>query len=254
MLTNLEKEMRDSLIIVRDDLESRAKDGQEYDGKLLLKINYAITDADLKEQKKGKTTRGRFITFEGPEGAGKSTICAELARIFDNIVLVREPGATTIGEKIRDMVHHDEMPDRSELLLFEAARACLVDTVIKPALKSGKNVLCDRFYDSTTAYQGYGRGLPIDEIQLLNEIATDGLIPDLTILFDIDPVLGMQRKGKATDRIEAAGSEFHQRVRDGYLKMAEDDKNRFIVIDACKPIDQVLENVKAIVELTINER
>jgi dTMP kinase len=191
--------------------------------------------------------KGFFITFEGPEGAGKSSVCDGIAKAFGNVILVREPGATTIGEKIRDMVHHDEMPDRSELLLFEASRACLVDTVIKPALDSGKNVICDRFYDSTTAYQGYGRGLPVDQIHLLNHIATDGLVPDLTILFDIDPELGMKRKGKATDRIEAAGAEFHQRVREGYLKIAESDKNRFIVIDASQSMEKVLERVKNIV-------
>lgn len=190
---------------------------------------------------------GVFITFEGPEGAGKSTICAEIAKVFDNIVLIREPGATTIGEKIREMVHHDEMPDRSELLLFEAARACLVDTVIKPALASGKNVICDRFYDSTTAYQGYGRGIPIDQISYLNDLAADGLVPDITFLFDIDPVLGMERKGKATDRIEAAGETFHQKVRDGYLKIAAENYNRFIIIDAAKSVDDVLELVKNVI-------
>jgi len=198
--------------------------------------------------------QGKFITFEGPEGAGKSSVCAEIAKLFNNIIFVREPGATTIGEKIRDMVHHDEMPDRSELLLFEAARACLVDTVIQPALKSGKNVICDRFYDSTTAYQGYGRGLPIEQIKQLNFIATDGLTPDITFLFDIDPVLGMKRKGKATDRIEAAGIEFHQRVRNGYLQTAVEYKNRFVVIDASQPIEQVVDCVQAMISVMINKR
>lgn len=186
--------------------------------------------------------QGVFITFEGPEGAGKSSVCEMISRYFDNILLIREPGATTIGEKIRDMIHHDEMPDISELLLFEAARACLVQTVIKPALESGKIVICDRFYDSTTAYQGYGRGINLDTIKFLNRLASE-LTPDLTILFDLDPVVGMKRKGKPTDRIESAGMDFHNRVRNGYLQIAKDNPQRFVVVNAEDEQDIVVRNV-----------
>jgi dTMP kinase len=186
--------------------------------------------------------QGVFITFEGPEGAGKSSVCEMISRYFDNILLIREPGATTIGEKIRDMIHHDEMPDISELLLFEAARACLVQTVIKPALESGKIVICDRFYDSTTAYQGYGRGINLDTIKFLNRLASE-LTPDLTILFDLDPVIGMKRKGKPTDRIESAGMDFHNRVRNGYLQIAKDNPQRFVVVNAEDEQDIVVRNV-----------
>ena len=194
--------------------------------------------------------KGWFITFEGPEGAGKSSACAAVLAAFPslNIKSVREPGSTELGEKIRTLVHNEEMPDRSELMLFEAARACLVDTVISPALWAGTHVLCDRFYDSTTAYQGYGRGLPLMDISIMNSMATSDLKPDITILFDIDPKIGMTRKGKATDRIEAAGEDFHNKVRNGFLAIAKAAPSRVKVVDASRPIEDVSEDVIAILE------
>ena len=189
--------------------------------------------------------RGSFITLEGPEGAGKSSARQSIISMFpsQDIIIVREPGSTPLGEKIREMVHNDDMPDRSELLLFEAARACIVDAVIVPALKDGKCVVCDRFYDSTTAYQGFGRGIALDDIRQLNSLATEGLDPDLTIMFDIDPKIGMTRKGKATDRIESAGEEFHDRVRNGFLEIAKANPERCTVIDASAPQSVVADTI-----------
>ena len=195
---------------------------------------------------------GKFVTFEGPEGGGKSSVIREVIGAFSgsvDILGVREPGSTTLGEKIRGILQTEEMPDRSELMLFEAARACIVDTVIKPALDRGTSVACDRFSDSTVAYQGYGRGLPFRDIDSMNRIATTGLTPDLTILLDIDPMVGMARKGKPSDRIESAGMDFHVRVRKGFLEMAEANPGRFRVVDASKPLEEVVEAVVGVLKV-----
>ena len=192
---------------------------------------------------------GKFVTFEGPEGSGKSTACKTIIEIFGNkgILAVREPGSTPLGEKIRAILQSEKMPDRTELLLFEAARAAVVENTISPALKSGKSVFCDRFYDSTVAYQGYGRGMQFTDIAFLNKFATKGLDPDVTFLFDVDPEVGMARRGKPTDRIEAAGIKFHRKVRNGYLDMAKGNP-RFRIIDASKSADIVAETVAKIIE------
>ena len=199
--------------------------------------------------------RGHFITFEGPEGAGKSSVCkAVIAAFNEDILLVREPGSTNIGEKIRNILLTENMPPVAELMLFEAARTCIVEKVISPALNSGRHVLCDRFYDSSTAYQGYGRGISPLSVQSLNNIATGGLTPELTILFDIDPEKGMLRKGKATDVIESAGMEFHKRVRHGFLKIAWEQPERFIIVDASMPLDEVIEQVLGIMAIRFGWR
>lgn len=200
---------------------------------------------------------GKLVTLEGPEGGGKSTACANIIKAFaaTSILLLREPGSTPVGEKIRAILKSndpaDQIPDRAELMLFEAARACIVDQVILPALNAGNSVLCDRFFDSTMAYQGYGRGVDRQIISDMNQVATNGLVPDLTIVFDIPPAVGLTRKGKETDRIEAAGIEFHKRVRDGFLIMANREPSRFRVIDASRPVEEVTAKVCEILKISV---
>lgn len=197
--------------------------------------------------------RGRFITFEGGEGCGKSTQVRRLAEHLASkgieVVLTREPGGTRLAELIRGLLkdeREDPPCDRSELLLFLAARAQLVRNVIEPALASGKWVLSDRFSDSTFAYQGYGRGLPLDVLRLANDFACDGLKPDLTLLLDVRSevaVARIRRREAATntsaDRIEQAGDGFHSRLRAGFLEMAKAEPERIKVIDANGSPDDV---------------
>lgn len=183
---------------------------------------------------------GLFVTFEGGEGSGKSTQIESLARALRAAGLpvrtLREPGGTAVGEAVRAVLldtAHDAMSDRAELLLYEAARAQLVEEVIRPALDAGEIVLCDRYADSTTAYQGHGRGLDLAEIERLNAIATGGLIPDRTLLLDIDPAVGLKRATGATgaDRLEREALAFHERVRAGFLAIASAERQRVRVID-----------------------
>lgn len=204
---------------------------------------------------------GRFITFEGPEGGGKSTqvqALAEALRAEGRTVLVtREPGGTPLAEKIRGLVR-DERADppvaRSEVLLFLAARAQVVAEVIRPALARGEWVLCDRFADSTFAYQGYGRGIAVDLLRHFNDFATEGLVPDLTVLLDVPPEVSRARlaareaaTATAADRIEQAGAEFHARLRMGFLELAKAEPARFAVIDASRPLAEVSRQVLAAV-------
>lgn len=197
--------------------------------------------------------RGRFITFEGGEGCGKSTQIKRLAEHLSSkgveTVLTREPGGTRLAELIRGLLkdeRQDPPCDRSELLLFLAARAQLVRNVIEPALAAGKWVLSDRFSDSTFAYQGYGRGLPLDVLRIANDFACEGLKPDLTLLLDVRPEVAaarMRRREAATntsaDRIEQAGDGFHSRLRAGFLEMAKAEPGRIKVIDANGSPDDV---------------
>lgn len=197
--------------------------------------------------------RGRFVTFEGGEGCGKSTQVKRLAEHLRSkgveVVLTREPGGTRLAELIRGLLkdeREDPPCDRSELLLFLAARAQLVRNVIVPALDSGKWVLSDRFSDSTFAYQGYGRGLPLDSLRLMNCFACEGLKPDLTLLLDVRPDVAaarMRRREAATntsaDRIELAGDDFHSRLRAGFLELAKAEPDRMKVIDANGSSDEV---------------
>ena len=201
--------------------------------------------------------RGKFITFEGGEGCGKSTqvkrLKEALERIGVEVVLTREPGGTVLSEEIRRLIkdQDDDPPcDRSELLLFLAARAQLVRNVIRPALAAGKWVVSDRFSDSTKAYQGYGRGLPLDVIETVNAFACEGLRPDLTILLDVTPETSrarMRRREGATntaaDRIERAGDEFHARLRRGFAEMAAAEPERIKVVDANGGVEDVWEAV-----------
>jgi len=201
--------------------------------------------------------RGRFITFEGGEGCGKSTQVLRLKSALEGegrkVLLTREPGGTRLAELIRGLLKdetEDPPCDRAELLLFLAARAQLVRNVIRPALESGTWVVSDRFSDSTFAYQGYGRGLPLDVLRLANDFACEGLTPDFTVLLDVPPEVAaarMRRREKATstsaDRIESAGDEFHARLRAGFLELARREPERIAVVDASGSPDEVWENV-----------
>ena len=202
-------------------------------------------------------TRGKFITFEGGEGCGKSTQIKRLKDALEKdgieVVLTREPGGTWLSEEIRHLIKDqatDAPCDRSELLLFLAARAQLVKNVIRPALEAGKWVLSDRFSDSTIAYQGYGRGLPLDDLRRMNDFACNGLKPDLTLLLDVTPETARARMrgreaatGTAADRIEQAGEEFHARLRTGFAALAKAEPDRIVTIDANGTTDEVWELV-----------
>jgi dTMP kinase len=206
--------------------------------------------------------RGKFITFEGPEGGGKSTQVQTLAEWLrkqgKKVVVTREPGGTRMSELIRSLVR-DEMEDppvtRCEVLLFLAARAQVVSQVIRPALARGEWVVCDRFADSTFAYQGYGRGIDVQLLKNFNDFVTEGLVPDLTILLDVPPEVSRTRlaarqasTADTGDRIEAAGEMFHRRLREGFLELAKAEPKRFTVIDASKSIDKVAAAVQKTVQ------
>ena len=197
--------------------------------------------------------KGLFITFEGADGCGKTTQINLLKNYLENqgyqVVLTREPGAKGLGEKVREILLNYEgaVSDRCESFLFLADRAQNIDIIVNPAVNEGKIVLCDRHIDSTVAYQGYGRGLDIDRIKMLNNIATNGRKPDLTIIFDIDVETSMKRVGKEKDRMESAGIEFHNRVRDGYLKIAKEEPERIKVVNSIQTVNDVFEEVKKIV-------
>lgn len=198
--------------------------------------------------------KGLFITFEGADGCGKTTQIKLLNEYLTNkgyeTLLTREPGAKGLGEKIREILlnYDGEVSSNCESFLFLADRAQHVDCIIRPSLKKGSIVLCDRHTDSTVAYQGYGRGLDIDKINLLNEYATTGLKPDLTIVFDIDAETSLKRVGQNKDRMESAGLEFFKRVRNGFLEIAEKNPQRVKVINALDTIDNIHKQVVELVE------
>ena len=201
--------------------------------------------------------RGKFITFEGPEGGGKSTHVRELAEQLraegKTVLVTREPGGTRLAELIRGLVREevDDPPvTRCEVLLFIAARAQVVSEVIRPALARGEWVICDRFADSTFAYQGYGRGIDVGLLKNFNDFATEGLVPDLTILLDVPPETSKARLAErqaatatSADRIEQAGDMFHRRLRDGFLELAKAEPDRFVVIDSSGPREEVSDRV-----------
>ena len=190
--------------------------------------------------------RGMFITFEGPEGSGKST---QIRMLYERLhacglptLLTREPGGTPTGEAIRRLLQHDvadaDMAHRTEVLLFCASRAQIVEQVIRPALGQGSWVLCDRFTDSTLAYQGYGRGFALEDLRALNRFATGGLVPDLTVLLDIPVDESFRRiasRTSETDRIERTERVFHERLRTGYLELAAAEPARFRVLSSARP-------------------
>ncbi|MCM3444347.1 dTMP kinase [Metabacillus halosaccharovorans] len=199
--------------------------------------------------------KGKFITFEGPEGAGKTSVLellmTELSGTEMEMIFTREPGGIHISEKIREVIlnkEHTEMDSRTEALLYAAARRQhLVERVV-PAIESGKIVLCDRFIDSSLAYQGYARGLGIEEVLSINEFAINGLMPDLTFYFKIDPKVGLQRISKSSEReknrLDLEELSFHQKVQEGYEKVIDMFPERIVVIDAEKSLEEVVAEVK----------
>jgi dTMP kinase len=198
-----------------------------------------------------------FITIEGPDGSGKTSqvipLSEYLTRRGHQVLITREPGGTAIGDQIRQVLSdlkNTGMHPRSETLLFLAARAQLVEQIIRPHLENGFIVLCDRYADSTMAYQGYGHQNDLQQISSLINFATGGLKPDLTLLLDMDAETGLRRKAQGTEwnRLDAYSLEFHQRVRQGYLALAEAEPDRWMVIDADRPTEEVQEAIRQAVE------
>lgn len=198
-----------------------------------------------------------FITLEGPEGSGKTSQLAPLVQYLRErgyaVFPTREPGGTSIGEQIRAVIHdlkNVEMHPRTETLLYQAARAQIVEEVFKPRLAAGEVVISDRYYDSTIAYQGYGHRQDLEQVRALVRYATGGLAPDLTFLLDVDVEDGLRRKtrnGSEWNRLDAYTLEFHQRVRTGYLEMAEAEPARWVVLDAGRPWQDVQDELRRVV-------
>lgn len=193
---------------------------------------------------------GRFISFEGGDGAGKTTQTILLAEHIEStgteVVVTREPGGTELGQRIRQaLLHGEDLSPRTEALLYSADRAHHAATVIRPALERGATVITDRFVDSSVAYQGAARGLGLDEIRDLNMWAVDGLTPELTILLDLAPEVGATRVGTDKDRLESAGAAFHERVRQTFLDLANREPNRFIVVDADRAVAEIAAEIRA---------
>ena len=200
-----------------------------------------------------------FITLEGPEGSGKTSHCPELAEAIQRagyeVVLTREPGGTEIGNEIRSTLlnlKNTEMHPTTEILLFQASRAQLVNQVIRPAIAEGKVVICDRYADSTLAYQGYGHQTDLDELAQIIGFATGGLKPDLTVLMDVEIETGLKRRSSDDEnwnRLDAKEVAFHQRVRDGYHKMAAAEPARWVTVDAAQDLEGVLQDlIKVVLE------
>ncbi len=205
-----------------------------------------------------------LITFEGIDGAGKSTQITKLIGWLESkgieTISLREPGGTDTAEKIRRILldSSGEITPLGELLLFSASRAELVQQVIIPALESGKTVILDRFYDSTTAYQGYGRGLDLEMLRSIISISTCGIVPDVTVFLDLDPETALRRKfseksipiafeSDELDRMERSGLEFYRKVHQGYLEIIKQNENRFVTLDAKEPADIIHLKVKEII-------
>lgn len=189
-----------------------------------------------------------YVTLEGPEGCGKSTQAERLATDL-NALLTRETGGTPIGRRLRDILHDvtvEDLDDRAETLIVAADRAQHLAQVVRPALAAGRNVVSDRSVYSTLAYQGFGRGLPVDEVRRINDWAVGDTWPNLVILLDADDeVLASRMKERELDRFERAGDEFHQRVRSGFAQMAAADPTRWVVIDAAAPPDDIARQIRS---------
>ncbi len=199
-----------------------------------------------------------FLTFEGLDSSGKSTqaqlLVDRLNTLGNKTLLLREPGGTPLSEHLRTLLldrQHLAITPMSEFLMFSASRAQLVESVIRPALAEGAIVICDRFYDSSTTYQGWGRGLPLDEIKRINRVATDGLMPDRTIILDIPIEEILSRKitaGYGNDRIENAGSTFYQKVRDGYHAIAQEEPTRIVLMNGLRPIEEIHKEIWRLIQ------
>ena len=201
-----------------------------------------------------------FITLEGPEGSGKTSHLPPLVEYLRakgfTVFPTREPGGTAIGEQIREVIHdlkNVEMHPRTETLLYQAARAQIVEQVFKPRLQAGEIVISDRYYDSTIAYQGYGHQQDLQQVRSLVKYATGGLTPDLTVLLDVEVEEGLRRKKKDNEwnRLDAYTVEFHQRVHAGYAEMVKAEPNRWVVINANQAWDAVQEELRIVVEAKI---
>ena len=198
--------------------------------------------------------RGLFITFEGIDGCGKTTQINLLKDYFEKkgkkVLLTREPGAKGLGTKLREILlnYDGEVSSKCESFLFLADRAQHIDTIIKPAVDRGEIVLCDRHTDSTVAYQGYGRGVDLEQIYMLNDIATGGMKPDLTFVFDIDLETSASRVGKEKDRMESAGIEFFKRVIEGYLAIAKQEPDRVKLLNGTDTVDSIHDKIVELVE------
>jgi dTMP kinase len=201
---------------------------------------------------------GLFITFEGGEGSGKSTQAELLARSLEaagrRVLRLREPGGTPLGEELRQLLLHRraDISPLGELLLFLAARAELVRAIIRPALAEGSIVICDRFSDSTLAYQGYGRGIGLDQVRRINESATGGLKPDLTVLLDLPVETGRARKQRDEDAFQGEDDAFHERVRQGYLALAREEPDRWLVLDATRPAEELAAEIARSPKIVLN--
>ena len=200
------------------------------------------------------TNRGLFITFEGGDGCGKSTQLELVRKYLEErgykTLTTREPGSVGLGQKLREvLLHYDgDVSPRAEAFLFLADRAQHIAKIVKPAIDNGVIVLCDRHTDSSVAYQGYGRGEDIEQINMLNNLATQGIKPDLTLLFDVSTEVAQTRVGSEKDRMESAGIEFHKKVRQGYLEIAKKEPQRIKVVDSNLTIEKVFEQVKKILD------
>jgi len=204
-----------------------------------------------------------FITLEGPEGSGKTSHIKPLTEWLTaqghKVFATREPGGTNIGEQIRNVIHdlkNTEMHPRTETLLYQAARAQIVEQVIRPKLVEGTIVISDRYYDSTIAYQGYGHRQNLDEVRALVKYATGGLTPDLTILLDIEIEAGLKRKAQNAsewNRLDAYDIDFHRRVRAGYLEMVKQEPKRWIMVDASQSWEMVQENLRKVIGAKVKQ-
>lgn len=203
--------------------------------------------------------KGYFITFEGADGCGKTTQTKLVQEYLKakgyEVIWTREPGSKGLGQNIRELLlHYDgEVAPRCEAFLFLADRSQHIEHLIKPAVKEGKIVICDRHTDSTIAYQGYGRGEDIEQLTYLNNLATNGMKPDLTLVFDVSTETAQQRVGDEKDRMESAGIEFHKKVRSGYIEIAQKDPKRVKIVNANNSIEEVFTETKKFIDELIKQ-